>query len=96
MPEYSKNTVVLITTDHGRGDHPSSFHNHIIYEAKNVWMYIMGPYIQSATKSNGVFERDHSLDHGIIRPLVETIMGMNPIYPGSLYSGFMDEYIFEN
>ncbi|MCP4750657.1 MAG: sulfatase-like hydrolase/transferase [Proteobacteria bacterium] len=96
MGEYGEKTVLVVTTDHGRGASPDRFHDHVrILEAKNVWMYIAGPFIRTSPESNGVVDTDHLIDHGIIRPLAETIMGIAPLYPGVRYTEFMDSLIFE-
>ncbi len=94
MNDYGEKTTVIMTTDHGRGAYPSSFHGHENYESRHVWLYISGPYIQTNLENNGVAGTDHHIDHGIIRPLMETLMGINPIYPGTQYTDFMDRYIF--
>ncbi|MCP4752518.1 MAG: LTA synthase family protein [Proteobacteria bacterium] len=94
MEGYGEKTAVLILTDHGRGAAPHTFNGHGILEAKNVWMFIAGPYIRTSIETNGIVTSDHGIDQGIIRPLVETIMGLYPIYPGARYTEFMDESIF--
>ncbi|MCP4750660.1 MAG: LTA synthase family protein [Proteobacteria bacterium] len=95
MGEYGEKTAVLVTTDHGRGASPDNFHGHALAEVKNVWMFVAGPHIKSAPESNGVANFDHHIDHGIVRPLVETFMGVKPLFPGVQYTRLLDDVVFE-
>lgn len=46
-PFYKNNTTFLITTDHGRGEYPSTWHDHnsFIKGSNQTWIALLGPNI---------------------------------------------------
>ncbi|HYJ63837.1 MAG TPA: hypothetical protein VEV62_08855 [Parafilimonas sp.] len=46
-PFYKNNTSLIITTDHGRGEYASSWHDHnsLVKGSKDIWLALMGPFV---------------------------------------------------
>lgn len=57
-PFYRNNTSFIITTDHGRGNYPGTWHGHntLIKGSKDIWLALLGPNIPC---SGELKNRDH-------------------------------------
>ena len=46
-PFYKNNTTFIITTDHGRGEYPSTWHDHntFIKGSNQTWLALLGPNV---------------------------------------------------
>lgn len=74
MGEYGRNTTLIITTDHGRGNGGSwKDHGPDIRGAERVWLYARGPG-NSTSPSPG----RKGVSHKDIRPTIEAILGLVP------------------
>ncbi|HXH76453.1 MAG TPA: sulfatase-like hydrolase/transferase [Bacteriovoracaceae bacterium] len=75
MGEYGKNTSIVITTDHGRGQGPLGWmhHGNTHPASRKVWAFIKGP----ATKGLGNLKNTH-YSHLNLRPTMERFMGLEP------------------
>eukprot|EP01112_Ceratiomyxa_fruticulosa_P015899 TRINITY_DN474_c0_g1_i2.p1 TRINITY_DN474_c0_g1~~TRINITY_DN474_c0_g1_i2.p1 ORF type:complete len:350 (-),score=65.81 TRINITY_DN474_c0_g1_i2:331-1380(-) len=81
MEEYGKNTVIIVTTDHGRGlgefwvDHGGK---DSLESSRNVWLAAYG----DSVKKLGVLGLEKAIKthtHSDIRPTIEKLMGLKPV-----------------
>lgn len=66
MGEYGKNTLVFITTDHGRGKKRWWGHT-LMRQARPIWMYLKGPGIPA----KGSISHKKKITHLHIKPFIE-------------------------
>ena len=84
MGEYGKNTTLIITTDHGRGDgNDWNDHGAGLADSGNVWIYGRSPYTETA-KPQLVRVPAASVvySHLDIRPTIEATFGLQPKLDG--------------
>lgn len=80
LGEYGKQTTLIVTTDHSRGDKEKwTSHGYDDVSNKNVFLYMRGRGVKS--------KKDNKLGghHGLIRPTIEYLMGVETpaeILPG--------------
>jgi len=85
LGEYGKNTTIVLTTDHGRGDGEWWFDHggaHSIEPARPVWLASRG----NCTPPTGEFSQSpgaHS--HLSIRPTIEKLFGLMPETSGTIF-----------
>ena len=84
MGEYGRNTTLIITTDHGRGEGNDWDDHGVGYpDSGNVWIYARSPYTEKApaaqlrTPASAVV-----YSHLDIRPTIETVFGLEPKLDG--------------
>jgi membrane-anchored protein YejM (alkaline phosphatase superfamily) len=71
MGEYGKQTTLIVTTDHSRGDKRKwTSHGYDDVSNKNVFLYMRGRGVQT-TKNKKLGGH-----HGLIRPTIEYLMGV--------------------
>ncbi len=79
MGDYGKNTVLIITTDHGRGrqqawkEHGKHLSEKNWKNVQKVWAYIRDPQVPG---QGPVKHQDYS--HAYLRPTMEALMGLQP------------------
>ena len=71
MPEYKKETMVIITTDHGRGKKRWWGHT-LMRQARPIWMYLKGPGIPK----KGSISHKKKITHLHIKPFIEGFLGI--------------------
>lgn len=77
MGEYGSETLLIVTTDHGRGE-GRRWKGHALHpKAKTIWMYVRNP------KVGPVAPRGGRVSHSDIRPTIEAHFGMTPDCAGS-------------
>ena len=84
MGEYGKNTTLIITTDHGRGDaNDWNEHGAGFADSGNVWLFGRSPYTE-AFKPKRPHEAASSVvfSHLDIRPTIEATFGLEPKLDG--------------
>lgn len=75
MGDYGKNTTLIVTTDHGRGDGDDwGSHGFFVPESRNIWLIARNKYTQQNPYRIGRSGYTH-LD---IRPTIEAIFGLKP------------------
>ncbi|MBI4925008.1 MAG: alkaline phosphatase family protein [Bdellovibrio sp.] len=86
MGEYGKNTTLIVTTDHGRGEGDDwKHHAASIADSMYIWIYGQSPYTRGRdTRVNigdglisWLFSRPYS--HIDLRPTLEVSIGLKPI-----------------
>jgi hypothetical protein len=76
MGEYGRDTTVVITTDHGRGEGKEwKDHRASIPGARDIWLYARGP----KTSRVGVLRGGPTHTHSDVRPTIEVLMGLKPV-----------------
>lgn len=86
MGEYGKNTTLIVTTDHGRGEgNEWTEHGAGFADSGSVWIYGRSPYtaseIRSQTRAPAASVVYSHLD---IRPTIEATFGLTPKLDGVL------------
>ncbi len=71
MPEYKKDTMVFITTDHGRGKKRWWGHT-LMRQARPIWMFLTGPGIPK----KGSISHKKKVTHLQIKPFIEGFLGI--------------------
>lgn len=74
IPEYSNNTLLVVTTDHGRGDDPLEnwCHHNRKHGGREVWLAMMGPGV-SAT---GEWAQPSETRQDQVTPTIAALMGV--------------------
>jgi hypothetical protein len=73
LGDYGRNTTLIVTTDHGRGDGLLwGEHLFLFPGSENIWMLAKGPMVQKG----GTFHQTYS--HLDIRPTIEALMDLLP------------------
>jgi predicted AlkP superfamily pyrophosphatase or phosphodiesterase len=77
MPEYAKDTTIIVTTDHGRGDGTNwTMHGPKFPESKQSFLFVLdGQSLLSKTPPKVKHLTQAHYTTLSIRPLIETIMG---------------------
>jgi hypothetical protein len=71
LGEYGKSTTLIITTDHGRGNHGDwTSHKDSIPESKYIWLAAIGPSIDKKITTQKVYQ------HIDLVPTIQLIMGI--------------------
>ena len=72
MGDYGKETTLIVTTDHGRGD-GSNWTNHgtSAPESKYIWLYAGGPKLKNIPTPKTTYA------HNDIRPTIQAILNMD-------------------
>lgn len=74
LGRYGRETTVLITTDHGRGEGASfARHGHGLPASQTAWLWALGPCTEPATTLPA--DRD---SHADLRPTIEYLLGLRP------------------
>lgn len=76
MDAYGRNTTLIVTTDHGRGDGSITWAHHgwFLPEAKHIWLFGLGPWIGRARGDAWT----GGYTHVDIRPTIEAALGLTP------------------
>ena len=84
MGEYGKNTTLIVTTDHGRGEgNDWNDHGAGIADSANIWLYGRSPYTEHAKPpKTRVPASSVSYTHLDIRPTIEATFGLTPKLDG--------------
>jgi len=76
MGEYGRNTCLLVTTDHGRGDSEKwTKHSNGVVESGLVWLHASCPFLEGEVT---FVDRQYLTTHLDIRPTIEDLMGLRP------------------
>jgi hypothetical protein len=76
MPGYGENTVLLVTTDHGRGDwHQWGWHGPMWPASRQIWMYVQQPPGARFTLKDPLATEARHID---LRPTIELLLGLTP------------------
>jgi len=76
---YGENTIIIVTTDHGRGKSRLLWPHHaaVIPSSKYVWMYLWDSNgVLSQMKKNGEIDLK-KMEHNDIRPMIESFFNLN-------------------
>lgn len=75
MGDYGRNTTLLVTTDHGRGDGGLWRYHGLRYpESRWGWLFAIGPNTRRAEQ-----DAKPRYSHVSIRPTIEVIFGLKPL-----------------
>lgn len=76
MGGYGKETTILLSTDHGRGDGENwKHHSSTLPESRDIFLYARGP----RTATTGIVQGGPAYSHSDIRPTIEALFGLNPL-----------------
>jgi arylsulfatase A-like enzyme len=77
LGDYGRNTTLIVTTDHGRGDGNNwSEHGSGWPESKDIWFYARNERTRHARRLAATPSREFT--HLDIRPTVEALIGLSP------------------
>lgn len=83
LPQYRDNTVLIVSTDHGRGKTPEFWgsHHEEIAAAKNIWLVVAAP----GDARRGEIEGGPTLNQNQIAATIARVFGLdfNRRYPGA-------------
>lgn len=75
MGDYGRNTTLIVTTDHGRGE-GKGWHQHgMVPRSRYIWLYAAGPHVKGSGNASG----EPRVSHIDLRPTIETLLGMEPV-----------------
>ncbi len=84
LGDYGKQTTLIVTTDHGRGDgNDWNDHGSGYPGSKSVWIYGRSPYSKTAPKSIRAPAAKQNFSHLDIRPTIEATFGLAPKLDGT-------------
>ncbi len=76
MGEYGRNTCIMITTDHGRGNGSKwTTHSNGALDSGFVWLHVVCPFLSDEV---AFVDREYLTTHLDIRPTIEDLMGLSP------------------
>lgn len=76
LGEYGENTVLVITTDHGRGDwHQWGWHGPLWPASRRIWLYVQQPPDATLQLADPITTE---AQHNDIRPTIERLLGLTP------------------
>lgn len=81
MGDYGRDTTLIVTTDHGRGEGGNWKHHGWLWpSSKNIWLYARRAQAPGPAENQALFADGNSgYSHVDVRPTIEAALGLEPV-----------------